>query len=614
MQVSYSLSSSVIPASSSSTIDLLISFKSEAASATPTRRPLNLSLVIDRSGSMAGAPLQYAIEAAQRLVEQLTPEDYLSVVIYDDHAETILPHAPVQDKPHIQALLRTIRAGGCTNLSGGWLMGCDYVQSQLSDDRLNRVLLLTDGQANMGITDSPILTNTARDKATQGIITTTLGFGNYFNEDLLIGMASAAGGNFYFIQSPDDASEVFGIELESLMSVAAQNLSITLQPTDGVTITQLLNSYRTQANGGVLQVNLGDVYTSEAKQMAVELAIAPQATLGDLSLLTANYSFQSIIDESIQSFHGVLAMEIAVGSAEAAAQAKPEQTVIEQISRFRIAKVKDEAIALADQGDFKTASAKLRSTLETLQNQSLQESFEVSEEMAQLEHYAQKLESRQFNPSIRKEMRDQAHQAQTRDRQELKLRGITAGSADSLERVSNAEGGGVVVQCIREGGKLRVRVVSEGYESDRNVQFPRSIRQEGVTYVVETIQLSADGSFYRASGVIRRLVRPGEEHLFSSGGSTRQPTAKRQKADAISLADLETTTSVGEGVLLQCLKDGKKLRIRVVSDGYSPVYNIRFPRSIREEGALYVVDEVEEVSSGGSYIAYGKIRRFVQQV
>lgn len=619
MQVSYSLSLTIIPASSRSTADLLISFKSEAAGATPSRRPLNLSLVIDRSGSMAGAPLQYAIEAAQRLVEQLTPEDYLSVVIYDDYAETILPHGPVQDKPHIQALLRTIRAGGCTNLSGGWLMGCDHVQSQLSSDsfaprvRLNRVLLLTDGQANVGVTDSPILTNTARDKAIQGIITTTLGFGNYFNEDLLIGMASAAGGNFYFIQSPDDASDVFRIELESLMSVAAQNLTITLQPTADVTITQLLNNYRAQTQGSALQVNLGDVYTSEAKQMAVELAIAPQATLGDLPLLSATYSYQAIVNESIQSFSDDLAMQITVGSAEAAAQAKPEQTVIEQISKFRIAKVKDEAITLADQGDFKTASAKLRSTLKTLQNQSLQESFEVAEEMAQLDHYAQKLENRQFNASIRKEMRDQAHQAQTRDRQELKLRGITAGSADSLERVSNADGG-VLVQCVREGGKLRIRVLAEGFDGDLNVQFPRSIRQEGVTYVVENLQLSADGSFYSASGTIRRLVRPGEEHLFASPGSTRQPTAKRQKADALSLADLETTTSVSDGVLLQCLKDGKKLRIRVVSDGYSPVYNIRFPRSIREEGALYVVDEVEEVASGGSYIAYGKIRRFVQQI
>jgi Ca-activated chloride channel homolog len=612
MQVNYSLSSPIIPVSSPSIIDLLISFKSEASGATPSRRPLNLSLVIDRSGSMAGAPLQYAIEAAQRLVEQLTPEDYLSVVIYDDYAETILPHSPVQDKPQIQALLRTIRAGGCTNLSGGWLMGCDHVQSQLSSDRLNRVLLLTDGQANVGVTDSPILTNTARDKAAQGIITTTLGFGNYFNEDLLIGMASAAGGNFYFIQSPDDASDVFRIELESLMSVAAQNLTLTLQPAAGVTIAQLLNNYRCQTHDNELQVNLGDVYTSEAKQIAVELAIAPQAALGDLPLLSATYSYQAIVNESIQSFSDSLAMQIAVGSVEAAAQAKPDQTVIEQISKFRIAKVKDEAIALADQGDFKTASARLRNTLETLQNQSLQESFEVAEEMAQLDHYAQKLESRQFNASIRKEMRDQAHQAQTRDRQELKLRGIAAGSADSLERVSSADQG-VLVQCLREGGKLRVRAISEGYDGDRNVQFPRSIRQEGVTYVVETIQPSADGSFYRASGTIRRLVRPGEEHL-PSNGSTRQPAAKRQKADAISLADLETTTSVGDGVLLQCLKDGKKLRIRVVSDGYSPIYNIRFPRSIREEGALYVVDEVEEVASGGSYIAYGKIRRFIQQI
>lgn len=77
-------------------------------------------------------------------------------------------------------------------------------------------------------------------------------------------------------------------------------------------------------------------------------------------------------------------------------------------------------------------------------------------------------------------------------------------------------------------------------------------------------------------------------------------------------ADLETTDTIGDGVLVQCVKDKSKLRVRVVSDGYNPDWNMRFPKSIREEGMLYVVDDVKESSSGGFYWAYGKIKRFIQ--
>jgi Ca-activated chloride channel family protein len=143
------------------------------------------------------------------------------------------------------------------------------------------------------------------------------------------------------------------------------------------------------------------------------------------------------------------------------------------------------------------------------------------------------------------------------------------------------------------------------------VQFPRSIREQDVTYVVDEITLSANNTFYRASGTIRRLVKPGEEK--ASTQKTAQKGKKLQTAKAQGTAtDLETTDTVGDGVLVQCIKDGKKLRARVVSDGYNPDYNIRFPRNIREEGMLYVVDEVKENPQGGSYIAYGKIRRLVQ--
>jgi len=614
MKANYSLSHSPIAVASQSTLDLIISFQAEDETRNQApRRPLNLSLVIDRSGSMAGTPLRHAIVAAQNIVARLTPEDYLSVVIYDDTPQTIVQHQLVQDKAAIRQAIGKVKAGGCTNLSGGWLMGCDRVKSQQSTERINRVLLLTDGQANAGITSSLELINTARQQAEQGIITTTLGFGTYFNEDLLIGMANAAGGHFYFIQSPDDASDVFRIELESITSVVAQNLTVTLQPEASVEIAGILNNYRSNIIGNNVEVFLGDVYEIEPKQLAVEVSISPQRNLGETNIATVSYKYQAVVDGSIQEFSDQMPIAITVASAEEASSIQPNATVVEQANKLRVAKVKDEAIALADKGDYTAASQKLRKTVEDLKLRTLQESFEVAEEMEQLNYYAQRIESKKFDSAIRKEMRDQSYQALTRDRGDLKLRGIAAGSANSLEAVSSVDTG-VQVQCFREGGKLRVRVISDGYNPDFNVQFPRNIREEGVTYIVDEINLSADGSFYRASGNIRRLVKPGEERAVSSQSSTSAAnTPKRQKLNApASAADLESVDNVGDGVLVQCVKEGSKLRARVVSDGYNPNYNIRFPRDIREENVLYVVDEVEEAKNGGSYIAYGKIKRLVQ--
>ncbi len=610
IQINYSLSHSLIATNTAATVDLILNFNGEKTTNASARRPLNLSLVIDRSGSMAGQPLRYAIKAAQKLVESLNDQDLLSIIIYDDNADLILPPQPVTDQAAICSKLGKVKAGGCTNLSGGWLLGCEQVKSHLNTEHLNRVLLLTDGQANMGITDASVLTKTAQKQAEQGIITTTLGFGTYFNEDLLIAMADASGGHFYFIQSPDEATDVFRIELESLTSVVAQNLTVILQPESSVELREILNNYRTNALENGLEIFLGDVYEVEAKQLAVQLVIPPQNNLGQLPLLSLNYKYQTIINDSIEQLSGELPITINIGSEAEAQQIQPNQSVFEQTSKLRIAQVKEQAIALADKGDYQKAAEILRSAIQNIQQKLLTEIFEIAEEIEQLEYYAQRFETHNFDSISRKEMRDQSYQTRTRNREDLNLRGINAGDADSLEAVSSFEQG-VLVECVREGGKLRVRVISEGYNPEFNVQFPRQIREEGVTYIVEEIQLSANGDFYRASGTIKRLVKPGEERQAGTKKAPKSTNLQAAKAPK-SFADLETTDTVGDGVIIQCVKEGSKLRARVVSDGYNPNYNIRFPRDIRAEGVLYVVDEVRESADGKSYVAYGKIRRLVQ--
>ena len=145
----------------------------------------------------------------------------------------------------------------------------------------------------------------------------------------------------------------------------------------------------------------------------------------------------------------------------------------------------------------------------------------------------------------------------------------------------------------------------------RNVQFPRAIREEGVAYLVDQVVPSSDGSFYRVQGTIRRLLRPGETAGTAKVARKASASAKAAKVPATA-ADLPTCTEIGTGVLVQCVPEGKKLRARVVSDGYSPDWNIRFPRSIRELGILYVCDEVVEAAGGGSYVAQGEIKRLIQ--
>jgi Ca-activated chloride channel family protein len=611
MKASYALSQPIVPDGSAAALDLLISFDAETTKTE--RRPLSLSLVIDRSGSMAGVPLKNAVRAAQALVEQLLPTDTLSVVVYDDQVQTIFEPQLVTSKAAVSAALDHIRPGGTTNLSGGWLKGCEHALSGGSADSVRRVLLLTDGQANAGVTDPQILIKTAAQKAEAGVITTTLGFGTHFNEDLLIGMARASGGNFYFIQSYDDAADVFKIELDSLKSVAVQNLTVTLQAAPGIEIKSLLSRYRTVPNGDALSVALGDVYEGEPKLLALALSAPAQTTLGAHDLLQFSYMGDAVSDGAIVQATGAVTASYQVGTAEDAMSAAPPTNIITQITRIRIARAKDDAIELADAGKYAEAAQALRTAIADFRRQGLGESFDIAEELEQLEYFAQRLEARQFDSASRKEMRDQSYQAGARNRADLNLRGVASGSAQSLPTVSPADAAdGIQVECYRQGGKLRMRAITGGYDPDFNIQFPRAVREEGVTYLVEELRLSSDGTFYHAGGTIKRVLTPGSENRYLGSATPVRSAKPAAAAPARTAADLPTTTTVGSGVLVQCVKDGSKLRARVVSDGYDPNFNMRFPRDIREEGTLYVVDEVQEVGGGGSYMTVGTIKRFVQ--
>lgn len=611
MKTTPSLGRRALPAGEATTVDLLVRFGAED-DAPQARRPLNLSLVLDRSGSMGGRKLAQAIRASKLLVDRLGERDTLSVVTYDDTVRTVQKPTKVTDRKAIKDILGKVRAGGITNLSGGWLEGCGHVRKGRDEISVDRVMMLTDGQANMGVTDPRKLVGLAREQAEAGVVTTTLGFGNGFNEDLLIGMADAAGGNFYFIQSPEDAEEVFRIEVEGLSSVIARELTATVRPAGGVTITEVLSSARYGAKDGVYDIHVGEVYAIEPRTLALTLTL-PAFETGDATLATVELAWQTAEGDTVVERTAQLAITAAVVSPEEAAQAGEDPAVVRACSKLRIGRAKEEAIGLADKGQLAKASEKLRAMAGDIKTRALDEQFEFAEEVDQLEHYAGLFDKGQYGNTYRKEIVDQSYQARKRGRGDLKLRGATSGNTSGLDAVTAAEGeepAGVIVRCVKEGGKLRVKVASDGFDPTFNVQFPRSLRQEGARYLVEAVEPSSNGTFYRATGDIKLLLRPGESRPGVGGGTSRRGALKKTKA--MSLADVPTIDDVGDGVLIQIVKAGSKLRARVVSDDYDPNKNMRFPRAIRQEGLLFVVEDVKPSSDGSYYIPYGKIHRLVQ--
>ena len=238
-----------------------------------SRVPLNLSIVLDRSGSMSGPPLESARQAAALLVRRLRPEDVVSVVAYDDQVLTVAEPATGPAQDGLVAALGAVQPGGSTNLSGGWLRGRELVARNRRAGAVNRVLLLTDGMANAGITDPELLTGLCAGARGEEITTTTIGFGAHYDEQLLRDMADAGGGSAYYIERADQAPGVFEEEIEDLLSVSAQNVAVELQPARAVRLVTLHNDYPTTPLADGRRVELGDLYAREPKTLLVELFV-----------------------------------------------------------------------------------------------------------------------------------------------------------------------------------------------------------------------------------------------------------------------------------------------------------------------------------------------------
>ena len=321
------------------------------------RPPVNLAFVLDRSGSMDGQKLRLAAQAAQEGIARLQPEDRLSVVIYDDQVEVLVAGSRASAEACRAAIgrLGQVQARGTTNLSAGWLAGCEEVASALTELGVNRVLLLSDGLANQGITDRDELTRHASELRARGVSTSTFGVGDDFDEVLLGSMAQAGGGHFYDIATAAAIRDHISSEVGETLEVVARDvvLRVTI-PTD-VRIESLA-ALPSRDAGGRSIISLGDLVSGQQ----VEVPLRVVFPFGEIGASTPAVFSLSDRDGALDGTSTRLAWEYA---ADRANDAQPRDRAVDRsVAGAFAARARQEAVELNRRGDYRGARKALEAT------------------------------------------------------------------------------------------------------------------------------------------------------------------------------------------------------------------------------------------------------------
>ena len=267
----------------------------------PPRRPLHLALVLDRSGSMSGAPLAEAKRCARHIVDGLAPGDRAAVVAFDDEVVRVAPLTPAADKLTLAAALVSIESGGSTDLHGGWRAGADELAGKLAGDDVYRVILLSDGCANAGETDLETIAGQCKTLAQRGVSTSTYGLGRDFNETLMLAMAAAGRGNAYYGQTAADLAEPFASEFALLTNLCARGLVLKVHAPANLGV-RLRNDYA-PVDGDALAWHLPDLAFASEAWALFEFTIPPD-DVADKNVVTlpVTVSVQAAAVESAPLF------------------------------------------------------------------------------------------------------------------------------------------------------------------------------------------------------------------------------------------------------------------------------------------------------------------------
>jgi Ca-activated chloride channel family protein len=272
VKLDVSLANPVLIAGKKQTTYLKVGLTGFEMSGKAKRTPANIAIVIDRSGSMQGDKIKQARNAALAAVNRLNANDIVSIIAYDDTVSVLVPATKASDRTTINAGIKKIKADGSTALFAGVSKGAEEVRKFLSRDRVNRVILLSDGLANVGPNTPGALGDLGASLAKDGISVTTLGLGTGYNEDLMTQLAQKSDGNHSFVECSSDLVKIFNCEFGDVLSVVAQEVSITIKCRDGIRPVKVLGR-TADIIGQKVTASINQLYSNQEKYLLLEVEV-----------------------------------------------------------------------------------------------------------------------------------------------------------------------------------------------------------------------------------------------------------------------------------------------------------------------------------------------------
>lgn len=320
---------------------------------TQQRSPINLALVIDRSTSMSGDRIENARAAAILAINMLDKQDTLTVVAYDSRAEVLIPATKVTNKAAlINIINQKVHPQGMTALFAGLSKGLNQLDKYLDKEQINRVILLSDGQANVGPTSINELSELAKIAASKGIAITTMGIGNGYNEDLMVAIAGYSDGNHAFVNNASDLENVFVREFKDVMSVIAQEVTVTIDIAQGAKPVRLLGR-EGEIIGNSVKVKMNQLYSNQEKYVLLEVMPEKGIDNEEKNIASISVSYDNLATKQTDQFTDTIKVQYSKYQ-EIVQSAVVENVLVD--SEVQKAAIENErALKLYDQGNIPEA-------------------------------------------------------------------------------------------------------------------------------------------------------------------------------------------------------------------------------------------------------------------
>lgn len=411
------LDRAVLPVRPKQTAVVRVTLDAAKAPAHGERPPVNLAVVLDRSGSMHGTKLEKAKEGAIEALRRLTAKDEFSLVIYDHNVETLVPAQSAANTEWIEARIRGVQSGGNTALFGGVSQGASEVRKRVERGSVNRLILLSDGLANVGPSSPEELGRLGAALMKERIAVTTIGVGTDYNEDLMTRLSQQSDGNSYFCEDSKDLPRIFAAELGDVLSVVASQVILRIEFVGGTRPLRILGRDGRLSDKAV-EIGLNQVYGGQRKYVLVEVEI-PDAKAGtEREVAVARCAYDNVISKARAETMGTARVRFSDDETVVVQSANVDVQNVLLVNNAAMAK--DQAIALWEQGKQKEAVQLLRTESDKARSQAAQFNLgqPAAESVSSLSGAATRLENSGLSKELRKGLRTESYQ--DRNQQEAK--------------------------------------------------------------------------------------------------------------------------------------------------------------------------------------------------